>query len=69
MSSMEILESKLRDYISKNDRLFNDYNKLLQEVEDLKQSVIRLESEKEDIKKSIEGVITKVELYLDNTGS
>lgn len=69
MNSMEILESKLRDYISKNDKLFNDYNKLLKEVEDLKETVSRLETEKEDIKKSIEGVITKVELYLDNTGS
>lgn len=69
MNSMEILESKLRDYISKNEQLFNDYNKLLKEVEDLKETVSRLETEKEDIKKSIEGVITKVELYLDNTGS
>lgn len=65
---MEILESKLRDYISKNDKLFNDYNELLKEVNVLKENVSKLEMEKEDIKKTIEGVIGKVELYLNNAG-
>lgn len=69
MGSMEILESKLRDYISKNDKLFNDYNELLKEVDVLKKDVAKLEMEKEDIKKTIEGVIGKVEMYLNNTGS
>lgn len=68
MGSMEILESKLRDYISKNDKLFNDYNELLKEVNVLKENVSKLEMEKEDIKKTIEGVIGKVELYLNNAG-
>lgn len=63
---MEILESKLRDYISKNDKLFNDYNELLKEVDVLKKDVAKLEMEKEDIKKTIEGVIGKVEMYLNN---
>lgn len=66
MGSMEILESKLRDYISKNDKLFNDYNELLKEVDVLKKDVAKLEMEKEDIKKTIEGVIGKVEMYLNN---
>ncbi len=66
MGSMEILENKLRDYISKNDKLFNDYEELLKEVNVLKESVTKLEMEKEDIKKTIEGVIGKVELYLNN---
>ena len=66
MESMQVLESKLRDYIEKNDKLFNDYSALMKEVQTLRQSVTKLESEKEEIKKQINGVIEKVEMYLNN---
>ncbi|MGH7884415.1 MAG: hypothetical protein ACRENO_01825 [Thermodesulfobacteriota bacterium] len=69
MGSIEILESKLRVFISKTDKLFNDYGELLKEVKVLKENVTKLELEKEDIKKTIEGVINKVEQYLNNTGN
>ncbi|NIP31971.1 MAG: hypothetical protein GTN59_15965 [Candidatus Dadabacteria bacterium] len=63
---MQVLESKLRDYIEKNDKLFNDYSVLMKEVQTLRQNVTKLESEKEEIKKQINNVIEKVELYLNN---
>ena len=66
MESLEFFESKLKDYIERNDKLFNDYNELMKEVQALRQNVSKLESEKEDIKKQINGVIEKVELYLNN---
>ncbi|NIQ16786.1 MAG: hypothetical protein GTO02_21090 [Candidatus Dadabacteria bacterium] len=66
MESMQVLESKLRDYIEKNDKLFNDYSVLMKEVQTLRQNVTKLESEKEEIKKQINNVIEKVELYLNN---
>lgn len=63
---MQILESKLKEYIDKNDKLFNDYSNLMKEVKTLRQSVTKLESEKEEIKKQINGVIERVEKYLNN---
>lgn len=66
MESMQILESKLKEYIDKNDKLFNDYSNLMKEVKTLRQSVTKLESEKEEIKKQINGVIERVEKYLNN---
>ena len=66
MESLEFFESKLKDYIERNDKLFNDYNELMKQVQALRQNVSKLESEKEDIKKQINNVIEKVELYLNN---
>ena len=65
MKSLEILENKLKVYIKENNKLSSDYSKLMREVRDLRQSLNKLKSEREEIKEQLSNIIEKVEIYLN----
>ncbi len=65
---MDVLESKLKDYIVKNNKFIEDYEELRSEVISLKDKMNSIEDERYNLKKKIETIIEKVEIYLRNSG-
>ena len=65
---MDLLESKLKDYIDKNNKFIEDYEELRSEVISLRDKMNVIEDERYNLKKKIETIIEKVEIYLRNSG-
>ena len=65
---MDLLESKLKDYIDKNNKFIEDYEELRSEVISLKDKMNGIEDERYNLRKKIETIIEKVEIYLRNSG-
>lgn len=65
---MDLLESKLKDYIDKNNKFIEDYEELKSEVISLRNKMNSIEDERYNLKKKIETIIEKVEIYLRNSG-
>ena len=68
MKSMDHLESKLKDYIDKNNKFIEDYEELRSEVISLRDKMNGIEDERYNLRKKIETIIEKVEIYLRNSG-
>jgi predicted nuclease with TOPRIM domain len=68
MKSMDLLESKLKDYIVKNNKFIEDYEELRSEVISLRDKMNSIEDERYNLRKKVETIIDKVEIYLKNSG-
>ncbi len=67
METMDILEGKIKEALSRKTKLEADHKNLLDEVTKLRESVSKLEREKDDIKEKLNNVIEKVEVYLSRS--
>lgn len=65
---MDLLESKLKDYIVKNNKFIEDYEELKSEVISLRDKMNSIEDERYNLRKKIETIVEKVEIYLKNSG-
>lgn len=64
METMDILEGKIKEALSRKTKLEVEHKNLMEEVSKLRESIKKLESERDDIKTKLDGVIEKVEIYL-----
>lgn len=68
METFEALEDKIKLAISKQAKLESENVELLEEVKRLRQFVNVLEDEKKEVKKRLDDIIDKIELYLSREG-
>lgn len=68
METFEALEDKIKLAISKQAKLESENVELLEEVKRLRQFVYVLEDEKKEVKKRLDDIIDKIELYLSREG-
>jgi len=67
METMDILESRIAEALSRKTKLEADHKNLSEEVLKLRDSVERLEKERDDMKHKLDRVIEKVEIYLSRS--
>ena len=67
METMDILEGKIKEALSIKTKIEAEHRDLSDEVLKLRESVEKLEKEKDDIKHKLEKVIEKVEIYLSRS--
>ena len=67
METIDILESRIKETLSRKARLEEERRNLVDEVMVLHESIRRLETEKEEIKVKLEAIIEKIELYLSRS--
>ena len=67
METMDILEDKIKDVLSKKTRLEAEHKNLSDEVLKLRESLEKLEKERDDMKLRLDRVIEKVEIYLSRS--
>jgi len=67
METMDILEGKIKEALSRKTKLEVEHKNLMEEVSKLRESIKKLESERDDIKNKLDGVIEKVEIYLSRS--
>ncbi|HLE25256.1 MAG TPA: hypothetical protein VI935_06350 [Thermodesulfobacteriota bacterium] len=67
METIDILESRIQETLSRKARLEEERRNLVDEVMLLHENIRRLETEKEEIKAKLEAVIEKIELYLSRS--
>ncbi len=67
METMDILEGKIKEALSRKTKLEAEHKNLLDEVAKLRDSVSKLERERDDIKDKLNNVIEKVEVYLSRS--
>ncbi|MGH7799804.1 MAG: hypothetical protein ACREOW_04130 [Thermodesulfobacteriota bacterium] len=67
METIDILESRIRETLSRKARLEEEGRNLVDEVMVLHKNIRRLETEKEEIKAKLEVIIEKIELYLSRS--
>lgn len=65
---MDVLESKLKDFIDKNNKIIDNYEELKSEVISLRDKIKGIEEERYNLRQKIETIIEKVEIYLRNSG-
>ena len=65
---MDVLESKLKDFIDKNNKIIDNYEELKSEVISLRDKMKGIEEERYNLRQKIETIIEKVEIYLRNSG-
>ena len=65
---MDVLESKLRDFIDKNNKIIDNYEELKSEVGSLRDKMKGIEEERYNLRQKVETIIEKVEVYLRNSG-
>jgi len=65
---MDVLESKLKDFIDKNNKIIDNYEELKSEVISLRDQIKGIEEERYNLRQKIETIIEKVEIYLRNSG-
>ncbi|MGI9553993.1 MAG: hypothetical protein ACR2NC_03625 [Thermodesulfobacteriota bacterium] len=65
---MDVLESKLKDFIDKNNKIIDNYEELKSEVLSLRDKMKGIEEERYNLRQKIETIIEKVEIYLRNSG-
>jgi len=67
METMDILEGKIKEALSRKTKLEIEHKNLMEEVTKLRESVKKLEMERNDIKQKLDRVIEKVEIYLSRS--
>lgn len=67
METMDILEGKIKEALSKKTKLEVEHKNLMEEVSKLRDSIKKLESERDDMKTRLDSVIEKVEIYLSRS--
>ena len=67
METMDILENKIKETLSKKTKLEADHRYLSDEVLKLRESIEKLEKERDDMKLKLDRVIEKVEIYLSRS--
>ncbi|MEE8137024.1 MAG: hypothetical protein V3T52_07640 [Thermodesulfobacteriota bacterium] len=67
METMDILEGKIKEALSIKTKIEAEHRNLSDEVLKLRESVEKLEKEKDGIKHKLEKVIEKVEIYLSRS--
>ncbi len=67
METMDILEGKIKEALSRKTKLEVEHKNLMEEVASLRESVKKLEKERDDIKQKLDRVIEKVEIYLSRS--
>ena len=65
---MDVLESKLKDFIDKNNKIIDNYEELKSEVISLRDKMKGIEEDRYNLRQKIETIIEKVEMYLRNSG-
>lgn len=67
METIDILESRIKETLSRKARLEEERRNLVDEAMVLHENIRRLETEKEEIKVKLEAIIEKIELYLSRS--
>ena len=67
METMDILEGKIKEALSKKTKLEVEHKNLIEEVSKLRDSIKKLEKERDDMKSKLDSVIEKVEIYLSRS--
>ncbi|MCH7949581.1 MAG: hypothetical protein IH823_05685 [Candidatus Dadabacteria bacterium] len=67
METMDILEGKIKEALSIKTKIEAEHRNLSDEVLKLRESVEKLEKERDGIKHKLEKVIEKVEIYLSRS--
>ena len=67
METMDILEGKITEALSIKTKIEAEHRNLADEVLKLRESVEKLEKERDGIKHKLEKVIEKVEIYLSRS--
>jgi FtsZ-binding cell division protein ZapB len=67
METMDILEGKIKEALSRKTKLEIEHKNLMEEVTKLRESFKKLEMERDDIKQKLDRVIDKVEIYLSRS--
>jgi phage shock protein A len=64
MKTIDVLETKIKEALEMKAKLEDKQKHLVEEIEQLKSSVNKLEMDRERTKQTIDMIIEKVELYL-----
>ena len=64
MKTIDILETKIKEALKMKTRLEENQKDLVEEINQLRDSVKQLEVDREKTKQTIDMIIEKVELYL-----
>jgi len=64
MKTIDILETKIKEALEMKTKLEEKQKHLVEEIEQLRNSVNKLEMDRERTKQTIDMIIEKVELYL-----
>jgi hypothetical protein len=67
METIDILESKIKEALSKKASLETEHQILMEEVVVLRDSLRRLEAERLEVKSKVDQIIEKIELYLSRS--
>ena len=67
METMDILEDKIKEALSRKTKLESEHKNLSEEVLKLREGIERLERERNDMKHKLDRVIEKVEIYLSRS--
>ncbi|MEK6223539.1 MAG: hypothetical protein N2A97_01585 [Thermodesulfobacteriales bacterium] len=67
METMDILEDKIKEALSRKTKLEAEHRNLSDEVLKLRESIDKLEKQRDDMKLKLDKVIEKVEIYLSRS--
>jgi len=67
MKSMDILESRIKEVISREKRITEEHRRLSEEVRILRESIKELEKNRQEANSRLGKVIEKVELYMSRS--
>jgi peptidoglycan hydrolase CwlO-like protein len=67
METMDILEDKIKETLSRKTKLEAEHRNLSDEVLKLRESIDKLEKQRDDMKLKLDKVIEKVEIYLSRS--
>lgn len=67
METMDILEDKIKEALSRKARLEAEHKNFSDEILKLRESIEKLEKERDDMKLKLDRVIEKVEIYLSRS--
>ncbi|MGE5444526.1 MAG: hypothetical protein ACM3SR_07985 [Ignavibacteriales bacterium] len=67
METIDILENKIKEALSKKANLEAERGILMEEVTALRESIRRLEAERREVKSMLDQIIEKIELYLSRS--
>ncbi len=67
METIDILENKIKETLSKKAILEAERRILMEEVTALGESIRRLEGERQEVKSKLDQIIEKIELYLSRS--
>jgi hypothetical protein len=67
METIDILENKIKETLSKKAILEAERRILMEEVTALREGIRRLEGERQEVKSKLDQIIEKIELYLSRS--